>query len=304
MRLLTQLSCLIWYVWTHQGNQGQRLHALGRCFHWQFRKRFQRQPWVIDTVFGRRLKMLPDSTICSCTYYAGLFEWDEMNFLLRALRPDDGFVDIGANVGIYTLLASARVRSDNIWAAEANPLNLAVLNEQLAINQITGVKILPYALAAARGRVSFKAARRETGTITEDPGEEDFAVEARTLDELISPGDLSAKTFAKMDVEGCEVDVLLGAKRLLSSRAIAVWVFELSEANLRSRGHTVNALLNIFRTHGYKFYAWSEKTQRLGEIVPSADALDNVIACHKSVDWLVARLAETNSPTGLTPCIK
>jgi hypothetical protein len=69
---------------------------------------------------------MPDSKFSSLVFYTKLPDWDEMNFLLRVLRPGDGFVDIGANVGFYTLLASARCSSDCIWAAEALPRNIEV----------------------------------------------------------------------------------------------------------------------------------------------------------------------------------
>ncbi len=296
MHLFTQIKDLVKYVWTHPGNRGGRLRALGRLFHWQFRKRFVRGPWIINTVFGRRLLMLPDSTVCSMMYYTGMFEWDEMNFLLRALRHGDGFVDIGANIGAHTLVASTCVRAEDIWAIEANPANISGLKEQLSINQITGVKILPYAVGAKRGQVYFSARMRETGTITEHSGKNTIVVECRTLDELFLPEGMPQTTIAKMDVEGCEVDVLLGARRLLASAAITVWLFEASNENLKERGHTLGELLQDFREHDYEFYTWHETNRILSKIDPSVTVCGNLIACHKSIDWLNARLGGAVTP--------
>ncbi|PSO76936.1 MAG: hypothetical protein BRC44_14965 [Cyanobacteria bacterium QS_4_48_99] len=61
-----------------------------------------------------------------------------MKFLLRYLRDEDSFLDIGANVGVYTLLAASKVRSGWIYSFEALPKNYQRMQENLKLNENVG----------------------------------------------------------------------------------------------------------------------------------------------------------------------
>ena len=81
--------------------------------------------------------------------YCGLNDFEDMSFLVHYLRQDDVFVDVGANIGAYTVLAGART-----YAFEPIPAALHSLRDNLALNQISGrVSIEPYAAGRALGSV-------------------------------------------------------------------------------------------------------------------------------------------------------
>ena len=286
------LRNVLFHIVTHTGNRKHRVFALLRFVYWQLRKRVLRRSMTITTSFGMRFKIVRDSKFSSLVYYTGLPDWDEMQFLLRVLRRSDGFIDIGANVGFYTLIAGSKVDENLIWAVEPVERNLVVLYEQLELNQLKRVNVIPFTLSHTSGSVLFGGEDRETGGICDMRTGNEEIVEARRLDELIADKDLPAVVFAKIDVEGGEMDVLRGSTRLLQSPKIAVFLFELSEENLRKRGHTSEDLLKMWERFGFRFYCWNEFRKSLREIDPRLTKNPNVIACRKDINWLHGRLRE------------
>jgi FkbM family methyltransferase len=213
-----------------------------------------------------------------------------MNFLLRALRASDGFLDIGANVGYYTVLASTRVAPEAIWAVEAHPDNVKVLTEQLRLNRLEAVSVLARALGAISGQVRFSADARETGSVTERSDASTFVVEMCTLDSWLEPRARPPVIFAKIDVEGSELEVLAGASGLLGAGAVAVWLFELSAPNLARHGRTAADLVGCFARHGYDFYLWNESDRTIEAVNPLEHTEANFIACRRPLTWLRERL--------------
>jgi len=74
-----------------------------------------------------------------------------MNFLLRYLRPKGSFLDVGANIGVYTLLATSKIDSGSIYSFEALPKNYKRLQENIRLNQFEHVKTYEIAVADQAG---------------------------------------------------------------------------------------------------------------------------------------------------------
>lgn len=287
VRILAALFLLLKFIWKHPANRHGKIAAVVRFFRWQIRKRVWKKPIIVDVNGRRRFKIICDSKFSSLVYYNRLPDWDEMNFLLRFLREGDGFVDIGANVGFYSILASTVVKAADIHAIEANPSNFSVLADQFVLNGMKGVHLHPVAVSSSEGTVRFSAAERETGAISREPG--GFSVPCRTMDNLLGAAFRAEIVVAKMDVEGAETEVLRGAPGLLARKTIPVWLFELSENNLKRGGSSCDELLAIFAQHGYRFYAWDEDSRKLVQATPHGKDIANWIAC-SSRELLEARL--------------
>ena len=164
MHSLSELRWLVGCVVDHPSNRGHRARAFCRFVWWQLRKRMTNAAAFVRVGQTRRFKVVCDSAFSSMVVYNGLPEWDEMRFLLRILRPTDGFIDIGANVGFYTVLASTIIADGPLLAFEANPRNLDVLRDQVALNKLAKAEIFGTALGNATGELSFMDSGRETGS--------------------------------------------------------------------------------------------------------------------------------------------
>src|SRR5262245_33485687 len=110
-------------ILSHPLVRGARAKALVRIASWQLRSRLQREvvvPWIAD----KKLVVRRGMTGATGNVYVGLHEFTDMMFLLHFLRAGDLFLDIGANVGTYTVLASG-VSKASTRAFEPDPVALA-----------------------------------------------------------------------------------------------------------------------------------------------------------------------------------
>lgn len=96
-------------------------------------------------VFGyRKFRCCPDSAHAQSYYFNGTEydSWDQMKFIEAYLKPGDHFIDVGANVGLFSLLASSVIGTKGkIIAIEPVPLSVKRLEENIGLNQLENVKI-------------------------------------------------------------------------------------------------------------------------------------------------------------------
>ncbi len=146
--------------------------------------------------------------------WLGTYEKEKQEFVARLLRPGQVMFDVGANVGLYALLASRCVGlKGKVIAFEPLPGNLDYLRRHLALNRVGNVDILAAAVGRAPGRASFLAAgSRSMGRLD---GGGSLEVDVVSLDSLLASGRLPPPDVIKMDIEGGEVDALLGAEAIL-----------------------------------------------------------------------------------------
>jgi FkbM family methyltransferase len=179
----------------------------------------------------------------------GTIEWLRDN-----VRRGDVVLDIGANVGIYTLLAAERVgESGQVFAVEPHMFNATTLLENVAANRFSDrVSVLTLALGERVGFDSFNyrdweigSAFSQLGSVSGEGGQifEPVAREWKTVatvDFLVEQGAIAPPTLVKLDVDGREAKVLAGMRNLLAGdrRPRSVQV-EISKANR----HEVESLM-------------------------------------------------------------
>jgi len=150
------------------------------------------------------------------------FERDERAFVSNFILPGMAVVDVGANAGLYTIIAAKRVGpSGTVIAFEPSPRELGQLRTHLRLNQCTNVTIEEVALGDASGHSDLLIVEgHETGCNSFHLAEVDAAgtrplsVAVRTLDDYYRQGRLPGADFIKMDIEGAELSALRGATRV------------------------------------------------------------------------------------------
>jgi FkbM family methyltransferase len=153
--------------------------------------------------------------------YFHMVEPEQAEAIASVLRPGDVFIDIGANVGFYTILASKRVgEKGRVYAIEPFLRNLFLLSIHVKINRCSNVVIVPAACADVSGIALFQPGRNPAeGRILSSADNVDAAlkmapVPAISLDNLCK--NLSVcPSVLKIDVEGAELRVLQGARETL-----------------------------------------------------------------------------------------
>ncbi len=265
-----------------------------RAVEWHWRTRDGSGEAVV-TVDGRtRLVARPHQFSAVWTVYDGVHEWEELQFCLRYLRPGDHFVDVGANVGVFSTLVGTRIPGVRITAVEPFPPVREDLLANLALNDLD-VTVVDSALSDAAGEATFEVLDRDVlNRLAPGGGTTGITVPVTTLDELVG-GDPPA--LIKIDVEGSELRVMQGARRLLTGAAAPVLLFE--HAGYCEHFGITPAEVRAFLTEvGYGIYLLD------GELSPwHSDALPptlNVVAC-RDVAAVRARLDSPGGAAAVPP---
>jgi FkbM family methyltransferase len=216
----------------HPLNRGHKLQALRRYLYWQFASRLLPGPCVLPFVDGSRLVVAPGMTGATGNIYSGLLEFEDMAFLLHFLRAGDTFLDVGANVGAYTVLASA-VCGARTLAFEPASGALRHLADNVRLNGIESL-VESHCTAIGRdvGTVRFTTGLDTVNHIAPNPRDNDGAT---LIDVPVLPLDHFAARPAmiKIDVEGFETNVIGGAGQTLRSNTLMAILMELNGSGAR-----------------------------------------------------------------------
>jgi FkbM family methyltransferase len=182
----------------------------------------------------------------------GIWETFVDDILCALAQPGDTFVDVGANVGYYTVKIGSRVGPNGqVYAVEANPELFNILSKNIEINgRLSWSKAFNVAAGAEAGQMplAFERVRSGGGSISlpghlDAPNTEKCMVPVEALDKLL-PGDCRVDLM-KIDVEGFEPFVLDGMRDLLSRSPDAAIITEVSSAHWARVGDPAE-ILNRF----------------------------------------------------------
>lgn len=188
--------------------------------------------------------------------YCGLHEFNDMSFLLHFLRPDDLFADIGANVGSYTILASAHVGAKTICLEPVQSTYRQLL-ENLEINNLNAiVKALNIAAGSKKGTVSFTNNLDTINHVATENETNVSIIPVNTLDNLLE----TIPSLMKIDVEGFETEVILGAGQTLGNKNLKAIIIELNGLGKRY-GYDENNIHEKLLELGFQPY-WYNPMER------------------------------------------
>lgn len=190
----------------------------------------------------------------------GEFETDDLRHFLENLREDDLVFDAGANVGAYCVPIGRRLPSARVLAFEPIELNVALINTSLLANRIANVEVVRACVSDAPGEVEFSVAEDSAYSSMIDTHRKPESVrvrcEALSLDDFCGRRGYAAPQVMKIDVEGAELKVLQGAKKMLSDPGTAprLLMIELYDMNLEAFGTSISEVLKFMEHVGYRPY--------------------------------------------------
>ncbi|MBM3170493.1 MAG: FkbM family methyltransferase [Bacteroidetes bacterium] len=262
------------------------LHHLRMYRNWRSMKpqhfKQWKQRYVFELQFGNKDQipfslpggiqiMLEKNNQLSFAIYQG-FEEDELAFVQDFLQPGMGFLDIGANVGLFSLHAAKILNgSAPCIAVEPASKTRQKLEENLALNHLKQVQILPLAFSDTQGELPLLLA--EDGFDAFHSFAQPFMggqigqemVQTQTLDNWTqdNPELAASIRLVKLDVEGWEVKVLKGAANWLAQPNAPILLVEFTEANARQAGHSCVELSESLFQLGYTLFRYQPKTKTL-----------------------------------------
>lgn len=259
---MPNILSILGYIWSHPANSGRELRAIVRALLWQLRKRLMPKPLDIRVFGGLILRCYPDSPSASLVIYCDESpDYHEMHFMRRYLRAGDNVLDVGANIGVYSLLAASLVgHNGRVLAFEPGQEAYRRLTENLQINELDNVQAHACALGDRDGVVDFLNQCDTTNRIKtpSDFGKSVASVPLRRLDDVVKV----VCTFGKMDIEGAEPIALRGAERLLREFNPPVWLLELN-GSLHSFGFTEETFSEWLRQQDYELALYDANQHQL-----------------------------------------
>jgi FkbM family methyltransferase len=253
-------------IYNHPFNSDNKVGGVLNFFRWQISCRLNPYPILYPYTENSKFIIWKGLTGATGNLYCGLMEYDDMAFLLHFLRPNDLFVDIGANVGAYTILASSEVNAKTI-AVEPVPSTFRNLIDNISINQMQErVKALNIGLGSRNGKLHFTESLDTVNhVVTESDTESDtdtIEVNVSTLDSIL----LTEETpiLLKIDVEGFETEVLNGAESTLANNKLKTIIIELNGSG-RRYGYDEVKIHEKLIEFGFKPFSYSPKLKQLKE---------------------------------------
>jgi FkbM family methyltransferase len=210
--------------------------------------------WYLGTKVNHHLA----GDISFCTFVDGRYEPNEMYSIAEHLREGMTFVDVGANEGIFTLLAAAKVGPTGaVHAFEPSPREQSRLRANVDLNRFGQVVVHPMALGHEPGTATLNVAGADHpghntlgGFSYAETAPTAVQVQVDTLDRVVERSGLKRIDLIKIDVEGSETAVVQGAAQTLE-RFRPVIVIEAFEPSLEKMGSSVRELLDVIRSHRY-----------------------------------------------------
>ncbi len=228
--------------------------------------------WAYDTLFkllkpksvmvqGHRMWLDDKDTLELAVH--GVYEPMETALLREYLKPGQTFVDVGANIGYYTLLAARAVGpKGRVYAFEPDPANFKLLEKNTAANGYhRNVVMVSKALSNKGGsaRLYLNPVNRGDHRIYNPrDGRESVAIETLALDEYLKKWGPEVH-FIKMDIQGAEAAALDGMKGLIRKNKGLKLVTEFSPGALKAFGSDPRKYLRDLQALGFRLLEISEK---------------------------------------------
>lgn len=220
------------------------------------------------------------------------FEEDVCAFFRWFLRPGMVVLDLGANIGQYTLLAAKRVGDQGrVYAFEPATAEYRKLAANVARNRFRNVVIEKRAVGAEPGTALLHTCAdgyglyHSLGSPIRGGRGASEEVPVTTLDVFAAERELERVDLVKMDIEGAELAALRGGRDLFSRTDAPVIVCEFSEPAARGMGHSTRELRALLEEYGYRLYRWETASGRLAE-EPRHDMYEyaNLVATRRNLD--------------------
>lgn len=220
------------FIVGHPLNRRRKVRSVRRWLAWQIGSRLVPGPVAINFVNDTMLLVAPGMTGATGNVYVGLHEFQDMAFVLHLLRRGDVFVDVGANVGSYTVLAGGV----GARCISIEPIRKAYDSLLLNVN-LNGIRDTVEAhnigLASRPGVLTFTQGLdtvNHVAAASEEDGGASIEVEVNTLDNVVAD---SQPALLKIDVEGFETEVIAGAENVLSQGSLLAVIMEINGSGWR-----------------------------------------------------------------------
>jgi len=211
-----------------------------------------------------KINLYKDSVLSKAIFLG--FEEEETSFVNNILENGDIFIDIGSNVGLFSLIASQKVgKEGKVISFEPYPLTYERLVENTKINSLGNIDVRNLGLSNKKEKLKFYFSHNGYDAWNSfAPSKDDklsgmIHVPVSTIDFELKEIDKSKVKLVKIDVEGWEKFVLMGGENFFRNYSPLIMV-EFTEFNTLNAGYPVLEIYDLLNDWGYDWFRISERT--------------------------------------------
>jgi FkbM family methyltransferase len=258
--MIINLIKLIMFVWKHPSNQSAKFSAVLRVFRWQIASRLM--PSLIALPYYNRTYLFAKRGMTSATsaWYCGLYEFEEMSFLSDHLKYGDLFVDIGANIGSYSILAASK--GAQVIAIEPIPSTFEILKKNILLNNFNdSVDIFNIAISDKKEELNFSNNLDALNhvLVKDERSSDVISISAVRLGQILNG---RIPKFIKIDVEGFETKVIKGAEQIFAHKDLQCIIIELIGGGKNYRFNE-DELHQKLLNYGFSTYSYIPRIKKL-----------------------------------------
>lgn len=266
---------LMSYIANHPMNAGRRFDSVAQLVKWQLQSRLAPEGVIHTWVNGSKFRVRNGETGLTGNIYTGLQEYREMGYLLHVLRPDDLFVDVGANVGSYAILACAAVGAKGV-CFEPVPATYARLVDNIRLNQAEArARCLNIGIGRTSDVIEFSSDMDVCNRALAAGEQRDDAVRVQiaALDTVLKD---EWPTLMKIDVEGYETAVLDGADETLRKPSLHSVIMEINGSGSKY-DFDESRIFERMSDYGFGMYSYDPLRRQLERLHEKAAGMDNTL---------------------------
>ena len=225
--------------------KGNKIAITVRFFLFRIRKRLGILPSVLSISHSKIFAIRRDGAIAAAIYALGYYDYHNMLFVKKLMPILKNYVDIGANVGVYSLIAS-EIKGSRVYAFEPFRDTFQKLQRNAKANNRKNIYPFNYALGSKNCLVGLRISLDDSGYATVAMRKSRIRVECRRMDGLCRSEKISP-TLVKIDTEGMEYEILKGFGEYLEK--IKIIFVELTEINKKNR--TQKKIIEYLNNHNF-----------------------------------------------------
>lgn len=207
-------------------------------------------------------------------YYTGSYEAGTLEFIKNNLKKGNCFVDIGANIGLMSIVASKVVGSEGkIYSFEPHPNTVKILRFNVNLNSIKNIEIIEKGVGSKSGEAKiydrWDVNRGGASLLSSSSKQESYDIHIVSLDEVFENIDVN---MIKIDIEGFELEALKGAVKILSAENPPILIVECTQETEHqdySREELYSWLKNT--NSRFKFYKLKGSKSRKSKLIEITD---------------------------------
>ena len=228
---------------------------------WKYMRQFLKKLNLLDQLYtkkiftGAKLIVNPSDHIQYQIFWYGYYEKEAVCTWHSFVENDSIILDVGANFGLYSIVAGNKLTTGKVYAFEPVPDLVQQFKRNIQLNELTNIEIVPSAVSDISGSFQFYLSGKDNLGMSGFHPPDNFSgtqkiVDSVILDEWAEDNQIAKLNLVKIDVEGAEINVLKGMKNLIKKFKPVIFI-EISSENLEKYGYTINDVYKLLIAMDY-----------------------------------------------------